>query len=69
VERAYRTSSRVLSALLVAIGIAMVASTLGRGGGPVALGVVIGVLMTLLGVGRLVLAGAPRGGETPRDER
>ena len=31
----------------------MIAVTLGRGGGPLALGVVFGLLFTLLGAGRL----------------
>jgi hypothetical protein len=55
-ERAYRGSTRVLSALLVVLGIAMVVSALARGGGALAVGVVAGVLFALLGAGRLVLA-------------
>jgi hypothetical protein len=42
------------------LGIAMIASTLARGGGPLALGVVLGVLFALLGAGRVVLAGGRR---------
>ena len=59
-ERAYRQSTRALSALLLLVGLAMVAVTLARGGGPLAFGVVVGVLLALLGLGRLWLAG-PRG--------
>ena len=55
-DRAYLASSRVLSALLCVIGVALVISTLARGGGPLALGVVLGVLFALLGAGRLRLA-------------
>jgi uncharacterized membrane protein len=58
-RRAYTTSTQVLSAILVLIGIAMVVSALAGGGGPLALGVVLGVGLTALGVGRLWLA---RGG-------
>jgi hypothetical protein len=61
VERAYVASSRVLSALLVVVGLAMVASALARGGGALALGVVLGVLFALVGAARLWLSrGAPR---------
>lgn len=59
-RRAYVASTRVMSGLLVLVGIAMVVSALARGGGALALGVVLGVLLTLLGAGRLLLA---RGGE------
>lgn len=57
-ERAYRQSTRVLSVLLLAVGTAMVATTLSSGGGPLAAGVVLGVLLAGLGAGRLVMAGA-----------
>jgi len=60
VRRAYVTSTRVLSALLMLVGLAMVASAFARGGGALALGVVLGTMLALLGAGRLWLA---RGGE------
>jgi hypothetical protein len=56
VERAYLASSRTLNAVLVLLGIAMVVSALARGGGALALGVVLGALFALLGAGRLWLA-------------
>ena len=56
VQRAYLVSTRVLSALMVLIGIAMVATALARGGGALAIGVVLGSLLALLGAGRLWLA-------------
>ena len=59
-QRAYRHSTRVLGTLICVLGIAMVASTLARGGGPLALGVVLGVLFALLGAGRAILAGERR---------
>ena len=59
-ERAYRQSVRALSGLLCLLGVAMVAATLARGGGPLALGVVVGVLFAALGAGRLYLAGGAR---------
>jgi hypothetical protein len=56
VERAYRQSTRVTGAAILVLGIAMVVSTLARGGGPLALGVVVGVAFALLGAGRVLLA-------------
>jgi hypothetical protein len=65
VQRAYLASTRLLSAVLLVLGVAMVASALARGGGAFALGVVLGTLLALLGAGRLWLArGAnPRGSD------
>jgi hypothetical protein len=60
VERAYRHSTRLLGTLLALLGVVMVATTLARGGGPLAIGVVVGVLFTVLGVARLYLAGGLR---------
>jgi hypothetical protein len=57
----HAASTRVLSGLVVLIGLAMVVSTLARGGGPLAYGVVLGTALTLVGAGRLWLAA--RGGE------
>ncbi|HEV7847476.1 MAG TPA: hypothetical protein VGO83_14575 [Thermoleophilaceae bacterium] len=59
-RRAYVTSTRITSALLALVGIAMLVSALARGGGPLALGVVLGTMLALLGAGRFWLA---RGGE------
>ncbi|MEA2361550.1 MAG: hypothetical protein QOD71_695 [Thermoleophilaceae bacterium] len=60
VQRAYHASTRLLSAALLLVGVAMVASTIARGGGPLALGVVLGTMLALIGAARLWLA---RGGE------
>ena len=60
-DRAYRQSTRVLGALLFAVGIVMVVSALARGSGPLALGVIVGTLFAALGAARVVLAGGPRG--------
>jgi hypothetical protein len=56
VKGAYVGSTRVLSGLLVLIGIGMVISALARGGGPLALGVVLGISFAALGAARLWLA-------------
>ncbi len=57
-NRAYSESAKVLGVLLMVIGAAMVVSTLARGGGPLALGVVLGVMFVVLGAARLRLARA-----------
>ena len=64
VERLYRSSTMLIGAITSLIGIAMVVTTLARGGGPLAVGVVVGVLFALLGAGRLFLAvrSRPRSG-------
>jgi hypothetical protein len=60
VQRAYLASTRLLSAALLVVGVAMVASTIAHGGGPLAVGVVLGVMLALVGAARLWLA---RGGD------
>jgi hypothetical protein len=60
VQRAYLASTRLLSAALLLVGVAMVASTIARGGGALALGVLLGTMLALVGAARLWLA---RGGE------
>jgi hypothetical protein len=60
VRRAYVTSTRVLSGIIMLLGVTMVILALANGGGVLALGVVLGTMLALLGAGRLWLA---RGGE------
>jgi hypothetical protein len=67
VQRAYRESTRAVGAVICVLGIAMVVITLARGGGPLALGVVLGVIFALLGALRVVIANRltpPPGGKT-----
>ena len=59
-RRTYVTSTRLLNGIIMLLGVTMVISALARGGGPLALGVVLGTMLALLGAGRLWLA---RGGE------
>jgi len=47
--------ARVFGVLMILLGVGLVASTLARGGGPLALGVVLGTLFVALGAGRLLL--------------
>jgi hypothetical protein len=56
VERAYLATTRVLSAALLVLGLVMIVVALAGGGGALALGVVLGVLLALLGAGRLYLS-------------
>ena len=59
-RRTYLTSTRLLNGIIMLLGVTMVISALARGGGPLALGVVLGTMLALLGAGRLWLT---RGGE------
>ncbi|MCW3016534.1 MAG: hypothetical protein JWO02_3626 [Solirubrobacterales bacterium] len=52
----HRASTRVLSATMLVLGLAMIVSTLSRGGGPLAIGLVMGVLFALAGAGRLYVS-------------
>ena len=56
VQQAYRHSTRVMGALICVLGVAILVSTLARGGGPLALGVLVGGAFALLGAGRVYLA-------------
>ena len=53
--RVYRAATLVLSLLMLLIGVAIVVSTLARGGGPAAVGVIVGVLFVAAGGARLYL--------------
>jgi hypothetical protein len=52
-ERIYRGSVRAFSFVLIALGLAILLSTLVRGGGPLSVGVVLGIAFLAVGVGRL----------------
>jgi hypothetical protein len=52
----------VLSLLIALVGVAMLVSTLARGGGPLASGVILGVLFAALGAGRFYVAWSRRHG-------
>lgn len=57
-QRAYRHSTVLLGYAIAVIGVGILVSTVARGGGPLALGVVVGVAFILVGIGRAYLAGA-----------
>jgi hypothetical protein len=48
-------ATAAMSAVMVVIGIAILVTTLARGGGPLAVGVLLGVLFVAAGAGRLYL--------------
>jgi hypothetical protein len=45
--------TRILSALMMVIGVAIIVRTVAAGGGPVALGLLLGLLFVAAGAGRL----------------
>ena len=49
------TYTRTMSVLMIAVGVALVVRTLAAGGGPITLGMLLGVLFVAAGVGRLYL--------------
>ena len=55
-QRLYWRSARLLALVICGLGIALVTSTIARGGGPLALGVVAGVALILFGTARAYLA-------------
>lgn len=55
-DRLYRQSTRAFGLVIAGLGIALVATTLARGGGPLALGVIVGVAFVVIGAGRAYLA-------------
>ncbi len=57
-------ATRVLSVVMVVLGVAILVSTIARGGGPLAVGVLLGVLFVAAGAGRLYVERA-RGREEP----
>jgi hypothetical protein len=56
----HRGSTRLLSAVMVVLGVAMIVSTIARGGGVLAVGILLGALFVAAGAGRLYLLGRPR---------
>ncbi len=48
----HRATTLLLSAAMVVVGLAMLVRTLGAGGGPLALGTILGLLFVAAGAGR-----------------
>ena len=49
------TAAQLLSVVLLVLGVAIVVRTLAAGGGPIALGTLMGVLFVAAGAGRLYI--------------
>jgi hypothetical protein len=49
----HAVATRVLSVLMIVLGMAIGVSTIARGGGPLAVGILLGVLFVAAGAGRL----------------
>ena len=60
-DEVYRGVTRLFSVVILGFGIAIVVVTIAEGGGPFSAGVLIGLLFSALGVGRLYLALRGRG--------
>jgi uncharacterized membrane protein HdeD (DUF308 family) len=54
-RQVHRTSTRVMSILMIVIGIVLLVRTLAAGGGAVATGVILGLLFIAAGAARLYL--------------
>ncbi len=52
-KQVHRGSTAVLSTAMVVIGAVLLVSTIVRGGGPISVGVIFGVLFIAAGLGRL----------------
>jgi hypothetical protein len=52
-ERIYRGSVRAFSFVLIALGLVILISALVNGGGPLSIGVVLGIAFLVVGAGRL----------------
>jgi hypothetical protein len=52
----HRGATRVMSIAMILIGVALIVSTLARGGGALALGLLLGLLFVAAGAGRIYVA-------------
>jgi hypothetical protein len=54
--RVYQGAVRLFSLAFLAIGLTVLAVTLANGGGPLSVGVLMGVVFVAVGIGRLLVA-------------
>ncbi len=59
-ERIYRGSVQALSVVMLVLGIGILVLTLASGGGPLSLGILLGLAFVAVGAGRLWLASRMR---------
>jgi hypothetical protein len=55
-ERIYHGSIRAFSFLFIALGVVILATTRGAGGGPLSVGTLLGAIFLAIGAGRLWIA-------------
>ena len=55
-ERVYSGSVRALSLVMLGLGAAIVVKTIASGGGPLSIGILLGIAFVAVGAGRLWLA-------------
>ena len=55
-QRIGSTGTRILAPLIAILGLAIIVRTLSAGGGPLSIGVLLGVVFLAIGGGRLYLA-------------
>jgi multisubunit Na+/H+ antiporter MnhB subunit len=55
-DEVYRGVTRIFALIITGFGLAILIVTLANGGGPLSSGILLGVLFTLLGAGRLYLS-------------
>ena len=55
-DEGYRLAVRIFSVTIIGFGLVILVVTLARGGGPLAVGVLFGLLFIALGSGRLYLS-------------
>jgi hypothetical protein len=51
----HRGATRVMSVAMIVIGVAILVSTIARGGSPLAVGMLLGVMFLAAGAGRLLV--------------
>lgn len=52
----HHVTTRLLSAIMLVIGVVLLVRTLAEGGGPLSVGVIMGVLFVAAGAGRIALS-------------
>jgi len=56
IDEMYTGAVRVFSALIIIFGVVILAATISKGGGPLSIGIVLGLAFVALGSARLYLA-------------
>ncbi|ADB51328.1 hypothetical protein [Conexibacter woesei] len=57
----HHATTRLLSAIMLVIGVVLLVRTLAEGGGPLSVGVIMGVLFVAAGAGRIALSRRQQG--------